>query len=407
MATRSGLQQVGATLLEQILNARQMAGQPSEVECGCGERAGLVGYRSKQLWTVLGRVNLRRAYYWCRQCGTGQAPGDRHLDIRHSRFSPGVRRIASQLGSQLPFREAAEDLEMAAGLALGAKAVERISKQVGGELELSRAREEEAVWRAGYQVSVAPIERLYVEIDGTGIPVVRQETAGRKGRQADGSAKTREVKMGCIFTQTLSADREKIRRDEDSTSYVAAIETAHTFGRRLYAEAVKRGVEQAREVVVVADGAAWIWNLVEEHFPEALQIVDLYHAREHLYELKGMLSAQLLQEFLHRLDRGRIDQLVQGFRGLPARQDDQVEMIRRQINYFETHAHRMPYADFRKRRLFIGSGVVEAACKTIIGARLKQSGMFWSVRGANQILSLRSTLKSGYWDDYWENRPLN
>jgi hypothetical protein len=188
---------------------------------------------------------------------------------------------------------------------------------------------------------------------------------------------------------------------------VAAIEGTERFGRRLYAEAFKRGVQQAQEAVVLGDGAAWIWNLAAEHFPQATQIVDVYHARQHLYELRDLVDPGQLQHWLQCLEEGAIEQILQSLAAQKADLAEDAEFLRQQRVYFENNAHRMGYAQLRSRGLFVGSGVVEAACRTVIAQRLKRSGMFWTRQGANQVLALRTNLKSGHWENFWESRTLN
>lgn len=407
MGLREAVHQWGARVVEKLVNAEGGGYQGPRLGCRCGGQARFMGYREKRVLTVLGPLELQRAYYYCAQCGQGDFPQDRHLDIVGTRFSPGVRRLAARVGAKEAFREGAEDLKELAGIEIGSKEVERISKKVGQEMEQVRAREEEAIWQGTYQVTSAAPKRLYIEMDGGAIPVISREVQGRKGRQSDGSAKTREVKLGCCFTQVGVDEQGRPVREPESTSYTAAVEEAEVFGRRLYGEAYKRGVSLAQEVVVLGDGAAWIWNLVGEHFPQATEIVDIYHARQHLYDLEALMKEGTFQKCLDLLNGGKIERLVKQLSKIQTNDPDQQEKIQQEIQYFDNNRQRMRYADFRSRKLFIGSGVVEAGCKTVIGARLKQSGMFWSVDGANAILTLRSNLKSGYWENFWEARPQN
>ncbi|HUI77112.1 MAG TPA: ISKra4 family transposase, partial [Bryobacteraceae bacterium] len=257
-----------------------------------------------------------------------------------------------------------------------------------------------------------PIPFLYVQMDGTGVPVVKKETEGRKGKTDGQPAHTREVKWGCVFTQTVWDKEGYPVRDPDSTTYTGAIETAGDFGKRLYREAWKRGWSRAEKKVVMGDGAEWIWNLAEIHFPGAVQIVDLYHARQHLWELacklypndevgqKGWIKVQQKRW----LDKGKIEKLVAAIRSIHSTNPEVAEKIRTEAAYFETNTERMRYPKFCRQHMFVGSGVIEAGCKTVIGFRLKQSGMFWTVRGANAILALRCCHLNGRFEDYWEAR---
>ena len=215
-----------------------------------------------------------------------------------------------------------------------------------------------------------------------------------------------------MFTQTTWDKEGFAIRDPDSTTYTGAIETAEGFGKRLYLEAWNRGWSRAKKKVVLGDGAEWIWNLAALHFPGALQIVDLYHARQHLWTVARLLHPndasqqkvwlKPLQKRL--LDKGKIEKLVLSLRSIASTNPALAERICAEAQYFHTNTKRMRYPEFRKRHLFIGSGVIEAGCKTVVGSRLKQSGMFWTVRGANAILALRCTHLNGRFEDYWAER---
>jgi len=202
-------------------------------------------------------------------------------------------------------------------------------------------------------------------------------------------------------------------RDEESTTYVGAIQSAEAFGARIYAEAVRRGVERAEQVIVLGDGAVWIWGIAEEHFHSAIQIVDLYHAREHLAGLGKVLYGPLSTQSKNwtaarceELDAGEVERIVTAMGRVRPRNEEAKEEVRKAMVYFQTNAERMRYGRFRSQGLFVGSGVVEAGCKTIIGQRLKQSGMRWTVRGANAIIALRCCEVSGRWEEFWEARSV-
>ncbi len=242
--------------------------------------------------------------------------------------------------------------------------------------------------------------------------MVKKETEGRPGKTDGQPAHTREAKLGCVFTQT-SWDKEGYPiRDPDSTTYTGAIETAEEFGKRIYWEAWKRGWSRAKKKVVMGDGAEWIWNDANEHFPGAIQVVDLYHARQHLWEVTRKLCpndecqqrAWLKVHQKRLLDKGKIEKLVLALRSIDSPHPEVAEKIRTEADYFERNAERMRYPKFRRQHLFVGSGVIEAGCKTVIGSRLKRSGMFWTVRGANAILALRCCHLNGRFEDYWESR---
>lgn len=411
MAVRSSLHEVGGLLVERLLNVDQGGYQGPRVPCSQGHDAEFVDYRQKEVLTVLAPIQVQRAYYHCRPCGGGVIPKDQALDILGTSFSPGVRRMMARLGSKEAFAEGRRDLEDLAGVRVQTKQVERVAEALGEQVEEAAERERKAVL-CGKVLSLKCVPKLYIAIDATGVPVVPRETQGRAGKDG-GQAKTRDVKLGCVFTQTGLDEQQRPVRDEKSTTYVGAIEAAEPFGWRIYAEALRRGLARAEKVMALGDGAPWIWGLVEEHFPEAIQIVDLYHAREHLADLGKILygtatapGKRWTAARQKELDAGAVSAVVAALKRVTPREANAQKQVDKEIGYFQINAHRMRYADFRRQGLFVGSGVVEAGCRNVIGLRLKQSGMHWTVRGANAIIALRCAELSGRWEEFWENRAV-
>jgi hypothetical protein len=413
MAIRSSVHRLGGSLLGKLLNADGGGYQGRSIECAKGHQAEFVGYRSKHLVTVLAPVEVERAYYHCEACRKGWAPKDNDLDIVGTVFSPGVRRMMGQVGGKEAFDEGRKDLEVLAGVLVTTKSVERVSESVGEQIEQQNQREQEQIMSGKVIpfVGKAKIAKLYVAIDGSGVPVVARETEGRKGKDESGKAKTREAKLGCVFTQTRVDGKGYPVRDDDSTTYVGAIETAECFGNRIYAEAVRRGIKRADKAIILGDGAKWIWGIAEEHFPGAIEIVDLYHAREHLvkvaklvYGAKGKEFQEWVSSRRDELDKGDVEAVIAAMSQLQPGDKEAREEVRKEIEYFRGNAKRMRYGSFRSQGLFVGSGVVEAGCKTIFGQRLKLSGMHWTVRGANAIIALRCLQLSGGWEEFWEGR---
>lgn len=412
-AIRAALHEVGGVLLGKLLNS-DPAGSRAEVKCAAGHAATLVDYRSKEITTVLGQVEFRRAYYHCGVCGAGVLPQDEALDLVGTSFSPGVRRLMGRVGGKESFNEGRIDLEELAGIKVQTKAVERVAEAVGAEIEVLLQKERQVVINDQQVVPLRSVGKLYVSVDGTGVPVIKLETAGRRGKAVSGEAHTREAKLGCVFTQTTVDEKGRPLRDAAATTYVGAIETAAEFGWRIYGEAARRGLRRAAQVIVIADGALWVWGLAAEHFPGAIEIVDLYHAREHLANLSKLVygvasqkAKQWTSARLAQLDEGKIESLLLSLRRLRPIAPQTQEALRQTISYFENNCARMRYADFRRQGLFVGSGVIEAGCKTIVGQRLKQSGMRWSLRGANAIIALRCAQLSGRWEEFWEMRAAS
>ena len=243
-ALRQMGQRLGGSLLGKLLNGD---GKPpiGRIDCGKGHWARLCGVRSKHLTTVLGEVKIRRPYYYCDQCQQGLIPKDRELDIVSTSLSPGVRRMIGLVGGKEPFNEARTDLEELAGVCVSTKAVERASEAIGEDIEASEKPDRELLVSGkivALESKKRSVARMYIAMDGTGVPVLPIETVGRRGKGETGEAKTREARLGCVFTQTAIDGSGEPVRDEDSTTYVGAIEPAEQFGPRIYAEAVQRGV---------------------------------------------------------------------------------------------------------------------------------------------------------------------
>ena len=410
---RTQMLSVGGTLLERILNEGNGGYKGPWVRCGCGGKARFVEYRDKQIRSILGAIRVRRAYYSCRNCHRGQSPLDKALDVVGSGFSPGLRRLSSRVGAKESFAQGSEDLRELAGVEVETKEVERISERIGEEISTAENNRRERIF-SGNVVALPlqePPEKVYIAVDGTGVPVVSRESLGRRGKGEDGKARTREAKLGCVFTQiALNQDGRPVR-EESSTTYVGEIETAEEIGKDLYAEVVRRGLAKAETQVVLGDGAAWIWEIADEHFPEAIQILDLYHAREHLWTVGHALYPgdekqrnRWMDRRLEQLNQGNIASMLKAFQRVKVPNEQAQKIVQTETKFFRKRREQMRYAYFRSLGLFVGSGVVEAGCKTVIGQRLKQSGMRWTVRGANAIISLRRSFLSGEWEDFWASR---
>jgi hypothetical protein len=408
LSIRSKMHGIGRSMLEMLVNADAGGYGGRTILRGNNHQYEFIEYRRKKLLTVLGPVRVKRAYYYDREHRKGYCPKDRALDIEGTSYSSGVRRMMGKVGAYRSFGLGHEDLYELADIRVSAKEVERISQMIGDQVEaFDSAKAKTSL--SDKIVPITPVPRMYVCMDGTGVPVVKKETAGRKGK--DGEAKTREAKLGCIFTQTGFDQKGRPVRDDNSTSYAGAIEMAEVFGRRMYQEALRRGIDSAGEAVVIGDGAPWIWNIADEQFYGATQIVDLYHARAHYWNVArscfSQNSARLHQwteDRRRELDDGKVEDIMIAIRQCSTLPGCDKAVCKREMGYFIKNKDRMRYADFRRRGLFVGSGVLEAGCRTVIGQRLKHSGMHWTVRGANSIIALRCNIMSNRWEDFWEHR---
>ena len=413
LAIRTAMTRLGGSLLQQLL-AADAGHRGPRIDCGAGHHAEFVSYRTRTIETVLGPVAVRRAYYHCASCGGGVVPRDDELGVAEASLSPGLRKMTARVGAASPFAKAADLLAELAGIRLSPKRIERAAEADGAAAAARTGAESTAIAHRRVRVlppAVVP-DMLYIAVDGTGVPMVPTATTGRAGKAPDGRARTREVKLACLFTQTTVDEAGRPVRDPDSTSYLGSFAPAAGFATLVHAEARRRGADHIRQLVVLGDGAPWIWNLATAILPEATPIVDLYHAREHLHALAAGLTGVLgddhpdwLAARLVDLNNGDIEALVAAARR-PALPDTDADERDKALTYFQTNAHRMRYAYFREHGMFVGSGVVEAGCKAIIGQRLKLSGMRWNIPGATGILTLRCQEASGRWDQIW-SKPHN
>jgi len=397
----AALKQDGARLLEQLLN------DPDLPRCPPQRRTGEqpAGFRTKAVLVNLGWIQLRRAYLYNPSRGQGRCPQDHTWGFVES-YSPEVLRLACRAAALAGSYEAAsQDLLTYAGLEVDAHQVQRLLSQVAPMMNGWRQRQ-------GPLRSATAGEVMCIGTDGTGAPMRRPYLRGRKGKKGR-RARTREVKVGTVFTHRQPAQPDqRPERDYGSTSYLAAIVSADDFGPLLRNEALRRGMGWAKTVVFLGDGAVWVWKLARLNFPGAVCILDYYHACEHLSLLSAALDGEATAPAKRRyrlwkkwLLQDKVAQIIrQAKENLPP-QAQARKQARLQIGYLERNRSRMLYQTFRTAGYFIGSGVVEAGCKVVVGQRLKQSGMLWSRKGAEHLLAIRCALLSGWFEDFWNVYP--
>ena len=411
-AMRAALTSAGGRLLEAVLAGEDGYCGP-RAECGCGGQAVYAGVRDKTVTTVLGPVRLNRAWYHCRECQHGFAPRDLQLGIGGGTLSPGLSEMTALAGAEVSFARAAGLLAGLAGVTVSPRTVER-SAEASGAAARAAAGAEAAAIRARAIIPLPPPgpvpDMLYVETDGTGVPVRTSETEGRQGKSEDGKAGTREVKLARLFTVSrLDGDGRPVM-DPGSSTYVATFGGKDALAPMVEAEYLRRGGEHHRQVVALGDGAAWIWTMAGKLYPHATQIVDIYHAREHLTDLANHLAfitpdpARWLADRNAELDAGNISAIIEAATAYPL-DGLKATDLKRHLGYFRTNAHRMHYARFQQLGMFIGSGAIEGGIKAIVVQRTKQSGMHWTVDGAEDIIALRCQHASGRWNDLVAPRP--
>jgi hypothetical protein len=372
---------VGEAVVEEGVgqSVDQSRGDGSSRACGCGGKARLKGLRKRGVGTVFGIVEVRRPYYYCRDCRASVYPWDEQQGLTRLLWTPRVKGLVVDFAARLPYGEATELLGRVTPVRMEESTAERVVEEVGGRVRSAEAERIEAVLDRLEDVGgdEAP-DRLYVAMDGSHAHI-------------DGS--WHEVKTGTIF----EAEPDELGLDRAGRQhYVSAQETAERFGERLFVAAAECGIGRAAEIVVIGDGAEWIWNQADHHYPGATQIVDYWHACEHIHDLSKELyeegSAQgrrWARERCESLKSHGPGPLLRALKRRRPETPEQAEAINAALRYFTNHAHRMRYPEFRARGMMIGSGPVEAACKVVVGHRLKRAGMQWTARGADHILALR------------------
>jgi hypothetical protein len=408
-AMRAALAAAGARLLEAVLAGGDDGYAGPQVKCGAGHQAGYAGSRPKTVSTVLGPVQVARAWYHCRDCERGFAPRDEQLGVARTSLSPGLAEMIARAGSEVPFGKAAALVEDLAGVAVTAKTAER-SAEASGAAARKAGAAEAAVLRARTVRPLPPPgpvpDMLYVETDGTGVPVRASETEGRPGKGEDGKAGTREIKLARLFTVSALDDDGNPVMDPGSSTYVATFDGKAAHAELVEAEYLRRGGGHFRQVVAIGDGAAWIWTMAEALYPHATHITGIWHAREHLTGLAAHLAfitpdpTRWLEERSGEPGAGNIEAIITAARQYPLA-GVKAEELDKKLGYFQRNAHRMRYQLFRELGMFTGSGAIEGAIKAIMAQRAKQSGMHWTVRGAAAIIALRCQHASGRWDELW------
>jgi hypothetical protein len=362
----------------------------------CGAEMHYKGQQERRQETLVGAVAWRRGYYYCRDCRQGRYPLDEKRGVGAGQFSPGVQEGVSRLAAGMPFASAAETCNALTRISMSAREVARIAEGRGRVLGAQQALEEQACLCGGEgRPSTAPplVGTRAVALDAALTPF-------RDGWH--------ETKVGVVFAAQEQPGPEEAAIRASGQHYLAHIGAMEQAGRKLYAQALQQGYRAAEETVVcLADGASANWEQFALHFPRRVEVLDWYHATEHLWAagngLYGEKSAQArawVEERTADLWQGKVEAVLHSLQ--QATQDPRGEAAAAQIHYFSHNQERMRYDQYRSRGYPIGSGTVESACKQLVGARLCQAGMRWKQQGAQAILNLRAALLSGDWQQAWK-----
>jgi hypothetical protein len=388
------LKELGASLVAGLSALAAPADPPASIPCACGHQAAYQRQRKAQVTTLLGSITIWRSYYLCAECGVGQHPLDAQLQFCAGSHSQALDELLALLGTtQASFAQAGQVLERLTLIHVSANSVRDATEQLGALLLAHQAQPvaHPPACALAPQPATARVSRLYISMDGV---LAHLHERGWS-----------EIKVGCCYQTCTRVDRkrpEHLTLRTHSASYVSALEEAREFGWRLWQEAVRRGVLEADEIVVLGDGAHWIWNIAETHFPRVTQIVDWYHASQYLWNAAGAIwgeasseRGEWAQAQLDLLWQGKVKQVLVELEMWR----EKGEAVEAAVSYDSAHQTGMDDASYRARNLQIGSGTIESACKQVVSARLKQAGMSWGASGAEAVAEVRAWLLSERWQE--------
>lgn len=383
-----GTQSIRKKLLEMYVNQEASVKATEPVSCPkCNQPSHRWCRRELKVTTLCGVICVRRWVYCCASKHYHR-PWDMRQKLR-GKYTHRVAETMCRLSARHTFREASDELSRQ-GIKMNHTTLHKKVREWSKDL------------RAHEQVecqTLADNERWYVSSDGC------------HTNSPDG---WKEVKVGCIYRDYPQLGSHSVSRARpESIRYIANRQNAKACGKDLYALATHSGIYQEdignQEVVFLGDGAAWIWNLSEEHFPNAVEIVDYMHAKSHLYDVGKCVFGETateqitawIQETEPLLFEGKISDLAAHIRDLETEELEVIETLDREARYFEKHAKRMRYQEFREKGYQITSSVIESACKHVVAQRCRGTSMRWTDEGLNAILELRCMLKNETWDKYW------
>jgi hypothetical protein len=389
---RDWVTRIGARVLELHLADRKLGYEGCRRPCSCGDVQRFVGYRSKTVATLLGPVHFERAYYRCAACGASGRPYDQQVGLGAGQVSVALAKAATLLAIHEPFELATEGLYELTGQRLSKRTVARLTHRVG--TVASQQESQQAGRMASWQTPPAEASprRLYGATDGTMV----HEQGG-----------WHEVKAASFYWDDENGQRH--------VRYRVRFAPAEQFTAFVWSLACRCGLEQAAEKVLLGDGAKWIWDHIGGLLKDATHIVDWYHAVEHVWACGRALHGEghpatqaWVKEIETLLWKGQVQTILTRLREehARARAPTKREALQALATYVENQGGRLAYDRFRAQGLEIGSGQVEAACKHVVGVRMKRNGMRWSRPGAQATLSLRAARLNSDWHQVWSLHPL-
>jgi hypothetical protein len=401
---------VGQAVLEAGLHSQdgKATYQGRHRPCSCGQQARFVGYRTRWIRCLCGEVRVQRAYYHCSACHTGQLPWDQEQGLTDKPETPRLKGVVCQVMGRLVYAEGVALLAALGRVCLEESTAEAIVREVGARLRAQELVRVETLKKATERAMAA---LLWVEQDAPAPssarpvrPVQGQRLyVGADATTAHIDGSWHNVQNGLVFT--VGPD-EKGKDTLLERAYLAGRMDMDNLGWRLRTLATEWNVGAYSEVVFLGDGAPCNWNLAATHFPGAIPILDFWHASEHVWQVsralyrqddpaQKALGDQWAKERVESLKKEGPAPLLRALGRRQGKAQVQKEALRLARGYFTENAARMDYPGHLRAGRMIGSGPVEAACKSVVGVRLKQAGMRWSDAGADAVLAVRTTLLNG------------
>ena len=370
---------------------------PLQEAAGVDAPSGRRGIRSASVLTSVGEVSYARAYV---PGGGSQSPfpADEALGLVGRCTPAAAKLLCHEAARSQSYLQASENIALAAGIAVSSSSIHRLVRTVGPDMEAWALSRTPPPAEPGRDILVC------LEMDMTGVRMLQQYLQGARGM--DGAPKVRQIKCGTLFLMERGADG-RFRKIDGSAVHVISFCDPVAFSAALEQARLRLAAPHGTPLVVVSDGAEWIWNIVSDRFGEACGVVDFWHAADHLHELcefalgKGEAAEALFVEWRHKMKVYGVDCAIRHFEGMkvPAEKSGGVE---KRLAYFRNHRERMQYRRFRREGWPIGSGAIEGACKSLIKQRTDLSGQRWSPDGALDVLWVRALIVDGLHDEYWK-----
>jgi len=396
-------------LLEEA--SQRKADQSPPVCPVCGHQLRQVSHGYERTYqSRFGPVTIRRSRGWCKRCKAWRFPADYALGLEDTGgASPSVQEMAALLASKMPVSEASAVLEHLTGVKLPPATLDREARRQGQRAERKRKELDEQMSAGKGSAQCVSIGQqsftLVIEIDAWNIRE-RDHWGQSEQQRAKGTEPERWhwVYGGTCFRLDQRSQTDSGRPIILSRGTVMTRGGIDALRQQLFAECLRQGAGQAAEVLVVADGAMWIWNLVADRFGTASQRLDFYHASEHLWAVAHALhpddaraAHQWIEPLLKKLKAGRSVQVIAELKTVTRRLRAKRRVAAQsQLEYFQTHRDRLDYHIAKKRGQPLGSGAIESTCRQY-QCRFKRPGQFWTRSGDEALMCLETFWRNGRW----------